>query len=70
MPLRFAHHPGDQVDVDLREIDFARPLICAVNLRRKMGAAVGRQNVVVEMLDAEAQSRDADLFQCFELRFA
>src|SRR5215510_6253348 len=35
-----------------------------------MSAAVGGQNVVVEMFDAEAQSRDADFFQRFELRFA
>src|SRR5262245_16285977 len=68
--VRFAHHPGDKVNIDLREIDFARPVVCAIYLSRKMGAAVSRQNVVIEMLDAEAQSRDADLFQRFELRFA
>src|SRR5215475_866566 len=70
MLVRFAHHPRDQVNVDLLEIDFARPFVSAVNLSRKMGASVGGQNVVVEMLDAEAQSRDADIFQSFELRFA
>ncbi len=68
--IRFAHHPGDQVNVDLRKINFARPFVGAINLSRKMRATIGGQNVVVEMLDAEAQPRDADLFQRFELRFA
>ena len=67
--FRFAHHAGDQIDVDLREIDFARPVVGAIDFRRKMRAAIRRENLVVEMFDAEAQSRDADLLERFELRF-
>ena len=67
--FRFAHHAGDQIDVDLREIDFARPLVSAIDLRREMRAAIRRQDLVVEMFDTEAQPRDADLFERFELRF-
>src|SRR5262245_7012382 len=34
-----------------------------------MRAAVGGQNVVVEMFDTQTQARDADLFKCLELCF-
>ncbi len=41
MPLlfRFTHHAGDQIDVDLGKVDFARPLVSAINLRRQDGPA-------------------------------
>ena len=53
--------PGDQVDVDLREVERARELVGRADLRRAVRAAVDLQDAIVEVLDAQAQARDAHL---------
>ena len=57
----FADHAGDQVDVDLIEPEIARPGVGAIDFVGEMGSAVGFQNLVVEVLDAQAQARDAQV---------
>ena len=70
-PLVFglAQHARDQVDVDLSEADIARGLISPPDFRRFMSAAVDRQDLFVEMLDAQAQPGDADFLDGLELAF-
>ena len=67
--FRLAHHARDKVYVDLREIDFASPLVSAVDFGRQVRAAVGFQYAVIEMLYAEAEAGHADCLERFELRF-
>jgi hypothetical protein len=31
--FRLTHHPRNQIDVDLRKVDFARPLVSTIDLR-------------------------------------
>jgi len=57
-----AHHARDQVDVDLREVDSAGPFVSAINFRRQVRAAVGSENLVVEVFDTETEPRNSDLF--------
>ena len=68
-PVRvgLAEHAGDQIDVDLREAERARLLVDAVDLRRAVRAAVQLENPIVEVLDAEAEPRDAELAERGEL---
>src|SRR5688572_23524922 len=67
--LGLAEHAGDQVDVDLREADVARPCIRLPDLRRLMSPAVDRQDLVVEVLDAQRQPRHADFLDRAQLAF-
>ena len=60
--------PGDQVDVDLREADRLREPVDTVDLRRPVRPAVQLEDPVVEVLDAEAEPRDAHLADRLELR--
>ena len=59
-------HPGDQIDIDLREADLPCPGISPANLRRAMGSAIDPEHLIVEMLDAETQPRYADLLDRLE----
>src|SRR5262245_49516066 len=63
-----ADHAGDQVDVDLREAEAAGEGVGAGDLRRAMGAAVQLEDVIVEVLDTEAQARHADVTDHRQLR--
>ena len=54
-----AEHAGDQVDVDLREVERARERDRPDDLRRAVRAAVELEDAIVEVLDAEAEARDA-----------
>ena len=65
--LRLLHHAGDQVDVDLRELQLAGEMVGAADLARAVGPAVDLQDVIVEVLHAEAQARDANLPDDLEL---
>ena len=58
--LGLAEHAGDEVDVDLREVERARLLVGAKDLRRSVRPAVQLEHLVAEILDAEAQARDAE----------
>jgi hypothetical protein len=51
--LGLAHHPGDEVDVDLGEADIAHPFPGAEDFRRFVGPAVLAEDFVVEVLNAE-----------------
>ena len=62
-----ADHAGDEVDVDLREAEVARPAEGAVDFVFEMCPAVELQNLRLEVLDAEAQPRDAELAERLEL---
>ena len=64
---RFADHAGDQVDVDLVEAEVARPAVGAVDLLLQMRPAVVFENLRIEILDAQAEARDAQLAQRFQL---
>ena len=68
--LRLLDHAGDEVDIDLREAQPLRELIRAPDLRTSVGAAVNLEDVVIEVLHAEAQPRDADLAQHLEFLLA
>ena len=59
--VRLAEHAGNQIDVDLREAERARLIVGAADLGRAMRAAVQLEQPIVEVLDAEAQPRDAGL---------
>src|SRR5262249_44980295 len=59
--VRLAEHAGDEIDVDLRESQLARERVGAVDFGRAMGAAVQLENPAVEVLDAEAEARDAEI---------
>ena len=65
-----AEHAGDEIDVDLREAERPRDRVGAVDFRRAVRPAVGLENRVVEVLDAEAEARDADLADGRELALA
>src|SRR6185295_17713073 len=66
--LGLAQHAGDEVDVDLREVERASGAIRLADFRRAMRAAVDLEDAVVEILDAEAQTRDAHSPDGGELR--
>ncbi len=68
-PVRFGlfDHAGNEVDVNLREPNAARVVVAANDLAAVMGAAVDFQNVIVEILHAQAQARDAQLANGLEL---
>ncbi len=55
-----AQHPGDEVDVDLREVERPRELVGAVHLGRAMRASVGGEDLVVEVFDAKAEPGHAE----------
>ena len=59
--LGFAEHARDQIDVDLRKAERLRELVGAEDLRRSVRAPVHLEDVVVEILDAEAEPRHAHL---------
>ena len=63
-----AQHAGDQVDVDLRETDGTRVAVRPEDLCGAVRAPVQFQDVVVEMLDAETEPRDAHPANRAELR--
>ena len=56
-----AHHAGDQVDIDLRKSDGAREPVGRLDLLRRVGAPVGLEDLVVEVLDAQAEAGDAQI---------
>ena len=65
--LGLAHHAGDQVDVDLVEAGGADEGPGAVDLGRAVRAVVGLEDVGVEVLDPQAQARDAEVAQQLDL---
>ena len=65
----FADHARDQIDVDVGESRLLDPLPATVDLGRQMGPAVFLQDLVAEVLHAQAQTRDAQLAQRVHLRF-
>ncbi len=64
---RLADHAGDEVDVDLVEAEVARPAVGAVNLVFEVRPAVVFEDLRIEILDAKAEARHAQLAQCDEL---
>jgi hypothetical protein len=66
--LGLAEHARDEIDVDLRKAERLRILIRAENLCRPVRAAVHLENVIVKVLDAKAQPRDAQIANRGELR--
>ena len=65
--LRVAHHAGDQVNVDPVESDLAGPFVRTEDFGRPVGPSASLQDVVVEVLDAQAQARRAQGLDRFEL---
>ena len=53
--FRLTEHPGNEIDVDLREAEQARKRVGSADLRRAMRTSVEFQDFVAEVLDAEAQ---------------
>ena len=68
--LGLIDHAGDEIDVDLGEAQPLGELIRAPDLRAAVSAAVHLEDVVVEILHAEAQPRDTDLAQHLEFLLA
>ena len=64
---RLADHAGDEVDVDLREAEVARPAVRPVDFVFEMSPAVVFEDLRLEVLDAEAQPGDAHVAERFEL---
>ena len=64
----FAHHARDQIDIDLREADRAGELIGPVDLFCAVGAAVGTEDIFVEIFDSEAEAGYSHPFE--DLEFA
>ena len=58
---RFADHAGDQIDVDVGKIGIVNPIPRFLNFGRQMGPAVFFEHRIAEILDAQAQPRDAQL---------
>ena len=56
--IGLSQHAGDQVDVDLWEVERAREFVGAENLRRAMGAPVHFEYPIVEALDPKTEARD------------
>ena len=52
--------PGDQIDVDLIEVERVDPGHDLVDFLADVGAAVVAQNLVVEVFYSEAEASDAD----------
>ncbi len=65
--LGIVEHSGDQVDVDLLEADRSGVSVGPVDLAGEMCPAVGPQNLVVEMLDPQAQPGDPQFVDCLQL---
>ena len=65
-----ADHAGDQVDVDVLKSGCLNPRPGFKDFRRLVGAAVLAQDRVIEVLDAQAQSGDAQIAKRFDLRLA
>ena len=63
-----AEHAGDQVDVDLREAKRARVRVGAVDLGRAVRPPVQLEDLVVEVLDAQAEPRDPDVVDRAQFR--
>jgi hypothetical protein len=59
--LGFLEHAGNQVDVDLGEILRPRAFVRSVDFTRPMSPAVDLQYMVVEILDAQTQTRYTDV---------
>ena len=57
----FVEHAGDEVDVDLWKADRSGEIVRPINLLGKVGPAVALEDRVVEVFDAEAQSRYAQV---------
>ena len=69
LPVLFglAEHAGDEIDVDLRKPERLRELVGAEDLGRPVRAAVQLEDVIVEVLDAEAEPRHAQVANRREL---
>ena len=65
-----ADHAGDQVDVDVGKAGVANPVPGFVDFGRQVRAAVFFEDRVAEVLDAQAQPRDAQLAERVHLRLA
>ena len=57
--LGLAEHAGDEVDIDLREAERARLLVRGEDLRRPVRPPVQFEDLVAEVLDAQAETRHA-----------
>src|SRR6185295_18941955 len=70
-PILFglAHHPGDQVDIHLRESDGASEIVDAADFLRAVRAAVQFEDRVVKILDTDGEARDAQLENGAEFLF-
>ena len=68
--VALADHAGDEIDVDLREVEPPRLPVDPVDLRRAVGASIELENSIVEVLDSQAEPRHAELAQRGELRIA
>jgi hypothetical protein len=62
VPVRvgLAQHARDQIDVDLRKAEAPRLTKDTMDLRRAVRPPVDLENAIVEVLDAQAQARDAE----------
>ena len=65
--FRLLDHAGDEIDVDLREANLAGEGVGARDFLRAMRASVDLQDVIVEVLDAEAEPRDAEFANGLQL---
>ena len=63
----FTEHAGNEIDVDLREPRSPREFVGAKDFRRAMRAAIQLEHVVVEILDAQAETRHAEIADDGEL---
>src|ERR1035437_1727384 len=62
-----ADHARNEVDIDLRKPDGARELVRYVDLLRAVGAPVSLQDLLVEVLNSQAEAGDAHLLEDLQL---
>ena len=64
-----AHHAGDQVDIDLRKSDGTGKVVGAADFFRAVGASVALEDVIVKILDPQAEAGDAQILDGLQLGF-
>ena len=63
---RFAYHAGDEIDVDLREVQRLYPRRAPIDFFREVRPAVFGEDFVVHILHTEAETSYADGLDCLQ----
>ena len=64
---RLADHAGNKIDIDLRKSDGPREVVGAIDLLGAVRPPIDLENMVVKILNTQAQSSDANFSNHFQL---